>query len=390
MFEDDKIKFIDNMKERDSIHYIWISLLIKAGKNNFNGMVSLNEDTAYTDEMLAIIFNRPVETVRFALKTLAALKMIDIDEDNFINIVNWEKHQNTQGMDKIREQNRLRKQKERQEKKKAKEESELQENKIKEAKIKESKNKLEEDKIEENNLQENENQLMDKAMIEEGLTGKELSNQENTNVIAIFSDEKNNGDGMSHDRQVDNTVEDTDFKEINFKHVDTCETMSHYSHADVTLQNKRENKRESKIKNKIENKNKREREETENKVIQCDKIIDSASLEDQSLSLFKKYKSIGNIKGLSVINLKSAIEKHGQFYVQMALDKAIELNKFSMTYVNGILKNWALEGYPKEVKSHGNLRGCNMQGESDFSGIKIPKPRTITESEMREIEKELI
>lgn len=113
MFDDEKIKLIDAMPERDTIHYIWIRLLVQAGKTNANGYIFLNENVPYTEEMLSTIFNRPLNSVRLALQTLSNFAMIEIADNNLIKICNWEKHQNVEGMDKVREQNRLRKQKQR-------------------------------------------------------------------------------------------------------------------------------------------------------------------------------------------------------------------------------------------------------------------------------------
>ncbi len=63
--------------------------------------------------MLATLFNRPIATVRLALQTFQQFGMIEITDDQYICISNWEKHQNVDGLEKIREQNRLRKQKQR-------------------------------------------------------------------------------------------------------------------------------------------------------------------------------------------------------------------------------------------------------------------------------------
>jgi predicted phage replisome organizer len=110
MFDDEKIKLIEKMPEGTSILLIWIKLLTLAGKCNATGQIYLSEDLAYTDEMLSIIFNMPLSTVRLALQTFNQFGMVDISESHVIKIVNWEKHQNIQGLDKIREQNRLRNQ----------------------------------------------------------------------------------------------------------------------------------------------------------------------------------------------------------------------------------------------------------------------------------------
>jgi predicted phage replisome organizer len=117
MFEDEKIRLIESLPEADTILIIWVKLLSQAGKTNASGYIYLSERIPYTDEMLATIFNRPLGTVRLALKTFEQFGMIEVSDDQFISISNWEKHQNLDGLDKIREQNRIRKQKEREKKK---------------------------------------------------------------------------------------------------------------------------------------------------------------------------------------------------------------------------------------------------------------------------------
>lgn len=113
MFDDEKIKLIDAMPERDTIFYIWMRLLVQAGKTNAAGYIFLNENVPYSEEMLSTIFNRQLSSIRLALQTLRTFGMIEIEEDHKIKISNWGKHQNIESMDKIREQNRLRKQKQR-------------------------------------------------------------------------------------------------------------------------------------------------------------------------------------------------------------------------------------------------------------------------------------
>ncbi|MGL5725560.1 phage replisome organizer N-terminal domain-containing protein [Cetobacterium sp.] len=106
IFDDEKIKLIDTMPDRDTLLVIWFKLLAIAGKTNDNGLVYVIKEMPTTDEMLATIFNRPLNTVRLALKTFSTFGMIEIN--NHVNIVNWDKHQNIDGLDKIREQNRKR------------------------------------------------------------------------------------------------------------------------------------------------------------------------------------------------------------------------------------------------------------------------------------------
>src|SRR5699024_6195146 len=125
MFEDEKIKLIEQMPDADTILIIWVKLLSQAGKTNASGYIYLSENIPYTDEMLAAIFNRPVSTVRLALKTFQDFGMITIDDENYIAISNWEKHQNVDALEKIREQTRKRVAKHRRKQKQADQQKQL-------------------------------------------------------------------------------------------------------------------------------------------------------------------------------------------------------------------------------------------------------------------------
>lgn len=112
MFENDKIRLIESLPDKDTIIVIWVKLLTAAGKANSNGFIMLTENIPMNEEEMATIFNRPLNTVRLALQTFKRYGMIEV-EDEAIRIKNWEIHQNIDGMDRIKEQNRLRKQRQR-------------------------------------------------------------------------------------------------------------------------------------------------------------------------------------------------------------------------------------------------------------------------------------
>jgi len=107
-FDDEKIKLIEAMPDADTIIVIWVKLLTLAGKKNMNGYIFLAENIPYTDEMLSTLFNRPLNTIRLALDIFKKFKMVKFNNDGIAKINNWEKHQNIEGLDKIREQGRLR------------------------------------------------------------------------------------------------------------------------------------------------------------------------------------------------------------------------------------------------------------------------------------------
>lgn len=107
IFDDEKILLIEALPERDSIIVIWFKLLCMAGKQNNGGVFLLNDRIAYTDEMLATIFRRPLNTVRLALQTFEQFGMVEIVNDT-ITIPNWDKHQSLDRIQKNRDQTRKR------------------------------------------------------------------------------------------------------------------------------------------------------------------------------------------------------------------------------------------------------------------------------------------
>ena len=107
IFDDEKICLIDALPDHDAILVIWFKILALAGKHNRNGLLMMSDKVHYTDEMLATIFRRPLNTVRMALGVFEQFGMIEII-DGVITLPNWEKHQNIDGMERIKEQTRNR------------------------------------------------------------------------------------------------------------------------------------------------------------------------------------------------------------------------------------------------------------------------------------------
>ena len=107
MFDDEKIRIIQSMPEGDALLVIWIKLITLAGKTNDNGYIYIADNIPYTEEMLAIIMNKPLLTIRLAIETFTNLQMIDTDTKG-IYLVNFEKHQSIDKMAQIKEQNRVR------------------------------------------------------------------------------------------------------------------------------------------------------------------------------------------------------------------------------------------------------------------------------------------
>ena len=102
IFDDEKMLLIESLPSADSIIVIWFKLLCLAGKNNNSGVFMLNDRIAYTDEMLATIFRRDVNTVRLALQTFEMYGMIETINST-ITIPNWSKHQTLDQLEERKE-----------------------------------------------------------------------------------------------------------------------------------------------------------------------------------------------------------------------------------------------------------------------------------------------
>ena len=107
MFDNRKIRHLRRLPEGNSIVLIWVMLLTMAGRCNAGGMIFLTENIPYTPKMLADELDFEENTVKLALNALEQLEMV-VTEKGYFSIAGWEEHQNVEGLEKIREQNRIR------------------------------------------------------------------------------------------------------------------------------------------------------------------------------------------------------------------------------------------------------------------------------------------
>lgn len=107
IFDNKKIKLIESMPEGDAIIVIWFKLLMTAGNINDGGNIYFTKDIPYTEQMLSTVFNRPLPVIQLALSTFEKFNMIEFVDD-VIQVSNWQKYQNVDGLEKIREQTRAR------------------------------------------------------------------------------------------------------------------------------------------------------------------------------------------------------------------------------------------------------------------------------------------
>ncbi|GAA0077106.1 hypothetical protein UT300005_14840 [Clostridium sp. CTA-5] len=392
MFDDEKIKLIDSMNDRDSIHYVWMRLLIQAGKTNSAGNIFLNEDIPYSNEMLSIIFNRPVKVIDDSLRILSELNMIEIDKKNFIRIINWEKHQNVEGMEKIREQARKRVAKHRA-KKKLEGESMEDDNSNNRAgdKVKEVYNLNNEYECDDKNLHSN-NAYNNEEIFQEELQKNAVTN---CNVTVTPQNKMEKKKKLKNKKEI-KSIEDSEeircirnnivTKEI--KDIEGSRSIGEVEGSrdssgirDIeSIGDSRDSRGSGELGGNIDRSSVCELQTSGSiemssnglmdKSFECENI-DMDLTEDFNKSDIVKYiKSLGvKIIGGNEETVKLAVSIYGASNVKLAIQKALEVNKPRMNYVNGILKNWKSEAeqsnnYKDSVC--GNLR-------NDYSKTKILK-----------------
>ena len=417
MFDDTKLKIIDTMDERDSIHYIWARLLVLAGKINCGGHFYMTDNIPYTIKTLAIEFNRKIEDVKTAIKVLKRLEMVEFTVDKVFKIRNWDKHQNVEGLERLRNENNRRVAKHRAKKKETKvineedanndvpqidESNKPIINNNEEINYKEADDKVnpvEEDK--ENTSIINEEVICIKDNSVDETINKEIKTKEYNdctdinNAFKPINEKGNNSDSGNDTGNMDDNIENNSNGNCNV----TCNDDS--SNCNVTVMEQKKKEKKKKMEKKRENESDFNREdEEENNLIEFSdsphSLENNENINNQAIaSLLNHYENMTGIYGgLNLGSVKLAISMHGYECVKMALNKAIEVNKPNMTYINGILKNWRREGYPnqrEEIKNEsGATNKSNTADKNEFTGFKPKKSRKLTEAERKGAEEKLI
>ncbi len=362
MYDDIKLKILDDMENRDLNQNVWARSLVLAGKINRGGYLYITDNMPHTIKTLSTEFNRSVEEIKSAYKILRKLEMIELTTDKVFKIKNWDKHQNVEGMEKSRQLNNARV-----------------------ARCRAKKKELNEENIEKNLNNESVKDDFNNSNVTEEINDNKTNN--NCNVT---------GNGNNLDCNV--TVMEQNKKEN---------------------KNKKEIKRESNNTNDIDNKCKIYEKELgestlfktksdrsknnllviadkSNKFEYKNKAIETQSVNSKAIEILMHYEQLTGIPGIfNHGSIALAIDMHGEKFVKMAINKAIEVKKLDMTYINGILKNWRREGYPKdevEVKKNGQggFGRNSSENKNEFAGFKPKEPRKLTEAERRRAEEKLI
>lgn len=106
MLSDTKSKIIDTKPERDLIHYIWMGLVLLAGRVNLEGDLYMSRNIPHTIETLSIEFNRSEEQIKLALEVFIELEMLELINGKIYRVKNFAKHQNIKVDEKVKSENK--------------------------------------------------------------------------------------------------------------------------------------------------------------------------------------------------------------------------------------------------------------------------------------------
>lgn len=117
IFDNDKMQFINSLKNSDTIFYLWFRVLILAGKSNLDGALKLNQRVKYTDDILASIFDRDIKVVKEAMQLFVDLEMLERNKSDVYIVMNWSRYQSANDLADFRRKNAERQRKYRENKK---------------------------------------------------------------------------------------------------------------------------------------------------------------------------------------------------------------------------------------------------------------------------------
>jgi predicted phage replisome organizer len=110
ILDDNKIKLIRKYPDGDKLLILWLGLLCMAMKSDTPGYIYITNDIPYTEDDLSKLLEIEVKTISMGLELFKRYNMIDIIKGGIIEIINFNKHQNLDKLELIREQNKIRQQ----------------------------------------------------------------------------------------------------------------------------------------------------------------------------------------------------------------------------------------------------------------------------------------
>lgn len=417
MYRHPKLILIDSMEDSNLIYYVWTSSILLAGECNMGGELYLSTNMPYSIKSLSVVIRRSEEEVKKAYDVLMSLGMIEMTEDGVYKIYNWEKHQNVEGLDKIRKQTNERvaryRERKREEKKKAgagsKEDSRVceEENCEISSSLEENNNVSSSEKNDYENNRDSEDDYGNMICEEGSAEGR------NRSEFGSIDRVNTGNEPCSNDFDKDNI---DDFEKCNYEEqhgINPKENIvmdSNVTYKNTVTSCNVTETQEKKNKNKDNKSIEKERDRHgvshshNKKLLKDDSHKENKNISVSSFELMEYCENItGVVSPLDVRSLNLAINMHGKDNVKKAIDKSIECGRVTMPYINGILKNWRKEGYPVDESSEDykfkSIKGKGKEGKgygsnsndkgdgADFKEFKviIPEGPRLTDEEREKL-----
>ncbi|WP_028973264.1 phage replisome organizer N-terminal domain-containing protein [Spirochaeta cellobiosiphila] len=109
ILNDTKIKVIRKMPDGDNMFVLWVGILCLGMKSGRPGVLEIGENIPFTDEILSDELDIPLNTVKLGLEMFERLRMVEKVEEGTYLISNFEKHQELEKIENMREKERQRK-----------------------------------------------------------------------------------------------------------------------------------------------------------------------------------------------------------------------------------------------------------------------------------------
>jgi predicted phage replisome organizer len=107
ILDDSKIRLLRKYPDGDKLIVLWIGLLCLAMKSDNPGYVYVTNGIPYTDADLSVVLEIEEKTVQMGLKLFEQFNMIEIIKGGVIEIINFNKHQNLDKIDRAKEKSRI-------------------------------------------------------------------------------------------------------------------------------------------------------------------------------------------------------------------------------------------------------------------------------------------
>lgn len=115
IFQNPKLKRIRREEHGNEKMLLWIMMLTTAGRCNERGLLKMGDGLPYEIDDFADAYHIDKEIIADAIVSFKRYGLVE-ELDGCYSLPGWEEHQNTEGLEKIREQNRERKRLERERK----------------------------------------------------------------------------------------------------------------------------------------------------------------------------------------------------------------------------------------------------------------------------------